>query len=91
MVESSRDAVLSRWREVVVHHGDLGLGAVPLPPELVDVWLPRELPHLAERTDPARLLAWLIGRGDPPAALVRPGLRRYVETNALPARSAATQ
>jgi hypothetical protein len=67
VVESSRDAVLSRWREVVVHHGDLGLGAVPLPPELVDVWLPRELPHLAERTDPARLLAWLIGRGDPPA------------------------
>ena len=67
VVESSRDAVFSRWREVVVHHGDLGLGAVPLPPELVDAWLPRELPHLAERTDPARLLAWLIGRGDPPA------------------------
>ena len=66
VLESSRDAVLSRWREVVVHHGDLGLGAVPLPPELVDAWLPRELPHLAERTDPARLLAWLIGRGDPP-------------------------
>jgi maleylpyruvate isomerase len=67
VVESSRDAVLSRWREVVVHHGDLGLGAVPLPPALVDAWLPRELPHLAERTDPAELLAWLIGRGDPPA------------------------
>ena len=31
VVESSRDAVLSRWREVVVHHGDLGLGPVPLP------------------------------------------------------------
>ena len=66
MVESSRDALLSRWREVVVHHGDLGLGPVPLPTELVDVWLPRELARLAERTDPARLLSWIIGRGEPP-------------------------
>jgi maleylpyruvate isomerase len=66
VVESSRDAVLSRWREVVVHHGDLGLAPVPLPPALVDAWLPRELPRLAERSDPAELLAWIIGRGDPP-------------------------
>jgi maleylpyruvate isomerase len=66
-VETSRDAVLSRWREVVVHHGDLGLGPVPLPPGLVEVWLPRELPRLAERSDPAALLAWVIGRGEPPA------------------------
>ena len=66
VVESSRDAVLSRWREVVVHHGDLDLGPVPLPPALVDAWLPRELPRLAERSDPAELLAWIIGRGDPP-------------------------
>jgi maleylpyruvate isomerase len=66
VVEDSRAAVLSRWREVVVHHGDLGLGAVPLPPALVAVWLPRELPRLAERSDPAELLAWVIGRGDPP-------------------------
>ena len=66
VVESSRDAVLSRWREVVVHHGDLGLVPVPFPPELVDVWLPRELPLLAERSDPADLLAWVIARGDPP-------------------------
>ena len=67
VVETSRDAILSRWREVVVHHGDLGLGPVPLPSDLVDAWLPRELPRLAERTDPARLLSWIIGRGDPPA------------------------
>jgi maleylpyruvate isomerase len=67
VVETSRDAVLSRWREVVVHHGDLGLATVPFPPELVAAWLPKELPRLAERTDPARLLAWVIGRGDPPA------------------------
>jgi maleylpyruvate isomerase len=65
-VEDSRDAVLSRWREVAVHHGDIGLGPVALPPALVDVWLPRELPRLAERSDPAQLLAWIIGRGDPP-------------------------
>ena len=64
VVESSRDAVLSRWREVVVHHGDLGLGPVPLPPALVEAWLPRELPRLAERSDPAELLSWIIGRGD---------------------------
>ena len=66
VVEDSRDAVLSRWREVVVHHGDLGLGSVPLPPALVEVWLPRELPRLAQRSDPAELLSWVIGRGEPP-------------------------
>jgi maleylpyruvate isomerase len=67
VVEPSRDAVLSRWREVVVHHGDLGLRSVPIPPGLVAAWLPLELPRLAERTDPAALLAWVIGRGDAPA------------------------
>lgn len=66
VVETSRDAALSRWREVAVHHGDLGLGPVPLPPALVEVWLPRELPRLAERSDPAALLSWIIGRGEPP-------------------------
>jgi len=54
VVEDSRDAVLARWREVVVHHGDLGpgFGAVE--------------PPLADRTDPAALLAWIIGRGEAP-------------------------
>ena len=66
LVESSRDAVFARWREVVVHHGDLGLAPVPLPPRLIEAWLPRELPALAGRTDPAQLLAWIIGRGDAP-------------------------
>jgi maleylpyruvate isomerase len=66
VVEPSRDAVFSRWREVAVHHGDLGLGAVPLPPALVDAWLARELPRLGERTDAAELLAWVIGRGEAP-------------------------
>ena len=67
IVEPSRDAVLSRWREVVVHHGDLGMTAVPLPAGLVDAWLPRELTRLPGRTDPAALLAWVIGRGNAPA------------------------
>jgi maleylpyruvate isomerase len=65
--EPSREAVFSRWREVVVHHGDLGLGPVPLPPALVAAWLPRELPLLADRTDPAALLTWVMGRGPAPA------------------------
>jgi maleylpyruvate isomerase len=66
VVETSRDAIFSRWREVVVHHGDLGLGPVALPPALVAAWLARELPRLEERTDPSALLAWVIGRGDAP-------------------------
>jgi maleylpyruvate isomerase len=66
VVEASRDCVFARWREVVVHHGDLGLAPVPLPPALVEAWLPRELPVLAGRTEPGKLLAWIIGRGGPP-------------------------
>ena len=50
-----------------MHHGDLGLGPVPLPPTLVEAWLPRELPRLAERTDATALLSWVIGRGDAPS------------------------
>jgi maleylpyruvate isomerase len=66
VLEDSRDCVFSRWREVVVHHRDLGFGAVPLPAPLVEEWLARELPGLSQRTDPALLLAWVIGRGDAP-------------------------
>jgi hypothetical protein len=66
VVEPSRDAVFSRWCEVVVHHGDLGLGPVPLPPALVAAWLDRELPRLGERTHAAALLGWVIGRGEAP-------------------------
>ena len=66
VVEPSRDAVFSRWREVAVHHGDLGFRPVPLPAGLVREWLPRELPGLANRTDPSALLAWVIGRGEAP-------------------------
>jgi maleylpyruvate isomerase len=66
VVEPSRDAVFSRWREVVVHHGDLGLAPVPWPSDLVAAWLPLELPLLADRADAAELLAWILGRGPAP-------------------------
>jgi maleylpyruvate isomerase len=60
--------VLSRWREVEVHHVDLGLGDTPAdwPPELVALWLPVELGRLAHRADPTQLLARTIGRGPAP-------------------------
>jgi maleylpyruvate isomerase len=69
VVESSRQVVFSRWREVAVHRGDLGLvaGPVPLPPALVEAWLPDELAALAGRCDPGDLLQWIIGRGAAPA------------------------
>jgi maleylpyruvate isomerase len=68
VLETSRDAVFSRWREVAVHHGDLGLRGDPvvLPPGLVAAWLPREVDRLPSRTDPAELLAWVLGRGPAP-------------------------
>jgi maleylpyruvate isomerase len=66
MVEPSTEVVFSRWREVVVHHGDLGLGPVPIPEGIVEVWLPRELPLLAARADGPVLMAWVLGRGPAP-------------------------
>jgi maleylpyruvate isomerase len=66
-VGTSRFVVFSRWREVVVHHGDLGVfGPIPLPPDLVTAWLPSEIEDLAERTEPGKLLEWIIGRGPAP-------------------------
>lgn len=58
----------ARWREVETHHVDLGLGYEPdrWPAELVERWLPAQLASLPERTDPAALLAWTIGRGPAP-------------------------
>jgi maleylpyruvate isomerase len=66
VVESSREVVFSRWREVVIHHGDLGLAPVLLPAALVEAWLPRELPLLAGRADAAELLTWILGHGPAP-------------------------
>ncbi|MEZ5140407.1 MAG: maleylpyruvate isomerase N-terminal domain-containing protein [Acidimicrobiales bacterium] len=58
----------SRWREVEVHHVDLGLGYEPSswPAELVERWLPHELGRLPGRTEPAALLAWALGRAEAP-------------------------
>ena len=61
------DLPLYRWREVEVHHADLGLsfGWSEWSDAYVEVDLPVALAGLPERLAPAdrrRLLAWLIGR-----------------------------
>lgn len=60
--------VYARWREVEVHHVDLGRGYRPAdwPPELVQRMLPELLETLPGRADPAALLAWTTGRGPAP-------------------------
>ncbi|MEP6696184.1 MAG: maleylpyruvate isomerase N-terminal domain-containing protein [Pseudonocardiales bacterium] len=60
--------VYSRWREVEVHHVDLGLGytAADWPAALVERWLPELLVGLPGRADHAALLAWAIGRATAP-------------------------
>jgi maleylpyruvate isomerase len=60
--------VYSRWREVEIHHVDLGRGYRPeeWPPELVKRVLPDLLEALPDRTDAAALMAWAIGRGPAP-------------------------
>jgi maleylpyruvate isomerase len=67
--ESPASAVVfSRWREVEVHHVDLGRGYLPAqwPRELVNAWLPELLAGLPGRADPAQLLAWTLGRAPAP-------------------------
>jgi maleylpyruvate isomerase len=60
--------VFTRWREVEIHHVDLGLGYEPedWPASFVERLLPEVLEGLPERAQPARLLAWGLGRGDAP-------------------------
>lgn len=62
----------ARWREVEIHLVDLGLGhrAADWPQPLVERWLPELLERLPTRTDPAALMAWVLGRG--PAPELRP-------------------
>lgn len=57
-----------RWREVELHHVDLGLGysVGDWPAELVALCLPRELERLPVRCDARALLAWMAGRGPAP-------------------------
>lgn len=58
----------SRWREVEIHHVDLGLSYGPhnWSDDFVGRFLPRVLESLSSRTDPASLLAWGLGRADAP-------------------------
>lgn len=66
------DLPFRRWREVEVHHADLGLdfGPAEWTAAYVDTELPRSLAGLPARLsldDRRTLLAWLLGRaGDPP-------------------------
>lgn len=63
--------VAHRWREVEIHHADLGLGYGPADWDdaYVATELARQLSVLPARLDPAdrrQLLAWLMGRRDQP-------------------------
>ncbi len=68
---AARELVNLRWREVEIHHVDLGLGytAADWPPEFVRATLGTELPALEAASDVRapdlpehELLAWLVGR-----------------------------
>jgi len=70
---------VSRWREVEVHHVDLGLDyrISNWPAEFVNLDLPHALARLPERIEDAgqraALLAWIYGRqGEPGGVVLRP-------------------
>ncbi|MEU8078984.1 maleylpyruvate isomerase N-terminal domain-containing protein [Catellatospora citrea] len=60
--------LFARWREVEVHHVDLGLGYgwEQWPDGLVARWLPGLLGELRERADERALMAWALGRAPVP-------------------------
>jgi maleylpyruvate isomerase len=64
-----------RWREVEIHHVDLGLGyeAADWPADYLAIELPRALATVPDRlprpADRRRLLAWLVGRSPQPDGL----------------------
>ncbi|GAA2384145.1 maleylpyruvate isomerase [Catellatospora methionotrophica] len=60
--------LFSRWREVEVHHVDLGLGYgwEQWPDGLVARWLPKLLAELSDRADGRALMAWTLGRAPMP-------------------------
>jgi maleylpyruvate isomerase len=64
----ARAVVFARWREVAVHHVDLGLGYTPRDwsDDLVRLWLPRAEEQFLPTADERDLLAWLVGRGPAP-------------------------
>jgi maleylpyruvate isomerase len=67
-LRSARDVVYSRWREVEIHHVDLGLACTPAdwPDGFVARLGPEVLAGLSGRTDQRQLLAWGIGRAPAP-------------------------
>jgi maleylpyruvate isomerase len=75
--EPARDVIPARWREVEVHHVDLGLGYEPdqWPAAFVERVLPEALADVGPRlpgldaVDPAMVLAWTYGRATPPPGL----------------------
>lgn len=69
---SAADLLWSRWREIEVHHLDLGLGhsIEDWPQPLVSWMLPRLLEALPERAAQQQLAAWALDRG--PAPHLRP-------------------
>lgn len=72
-----RQIVFHRWREVELHHVDLGLGYGPAdwPDAYVALELPVALAKLPPRLgagDRRALFAWLVGRGAQPAVEVAP-------------------
>lgn len=64
----ARDLAAARWREVEIHHVDLGLGYEPQnwDQAFVDRFLPGAVDSLPARADRAALLAWSLGRGIAP-------------------------
>jgi len=64
----ARAVVSARWREVAVHHVDLGMGYTPRdwPDDLVRLWVPQAEERFLPTADQRDLLAWLVGRGPAP-------------------------
>ena len=64
----ARELPLACWREVELHHVDLGLGYSPAdwPERMVAALTAKELERLPKRTDPRLLLAWMVGRAPAP-------------------------
>jgi hypothetical protein len=64
-----------RWREVLLHHVDLGLGGfdvADLPAEYIDLDLPDVLSTVPGRLgaeDRRALMGWITGRANQPAGL----------------------
>jgi maleylpyruvate isomerase len=67
-LQPARAVLFSRWREVEVHHVDLGLGYTPAqwPDDLVERWLPHAKAQFLDTVDQRTLLAWLVGRAPAP-------------------------